>query len=89
MTQDVIIGNDGFLFLSGGNHDVIKYFTGEKEPSEDSIEVFLRNISTREEFCLKNQIKKGLKLSLNHEIRRVIKDIFDLSKIKLPKCYIE
>lgn len=47
----ITIGKDGYLFLTGGNHDVIKLFTGESPPDERSPNIYANNIINRQRFC--------------------------------------
>ncbi|MGN6208015.1 hypothetical protein [Asticcacaulis sp.] len=47
VTNDVLIGADGELFLAGGGHQILKVATGEVRPSTDSVNNFLANVMSR------------------------------------------
>jgi hypothetical protein len=47
----VHIGTTGWLFLSGGQHNIFDYFTGGKNPRPESAGNFVRNLKQRSEFC--------------------------------------
>ncbi len=44
-------GRDGYLFLSGGQHSVFSYFTGNRAPQADSPKVFWANFVSRAAWC--------------------------------------
>lgn len=48
---EVFIGQDDYLFLSGGQHNVLEYFTGAKSPSPESIAHFHNNTAQRQAYC--------------------------------------
>nr|WP_314571211.1 hypothetical protein [uncultured Pseudomonas sp.] len=56
ITRNVILGKDGYLFLSGGRHSVLDYITGRKEPSSVSYENFSQNIKNRLKDCSSKNI---------------------------------
>lgn len=43
----VLIGDEGFLFLGGGNHSPLLYARGDREINPDSIRTFWKNIQRR------------------------------------------
>jgi len=45
--NDVIIGDNGYLFLANGGHRVLEYCSGVLAPSENSITDFYQNIADR------------------------------------------
>lgn len=47
----VHVGKDHYMFLFGGKHQVVNFFTGEKKPSQDSISNFWNNIEYRTKLC--------------------------------------
>jgi hypothetical protein len=49
--DDVIHGEDGWLFLARGNHFVLDYITGNMEVTEQSFKDFDDTISERSELC--------------------------------------
>lgn len=51
MNNSVFVGKDGFLFLVGGNHKVLEYFTSKTLPKIQSFENFWSNIKEREAYC--------------------------------------
>ncbi len=53
---DVLIGQDGYLFLSGGAHRTRELFSGVTPPSAASVQNFNENIDHRARFCQKNGI---------------------------------
>jgi len=55
--NQVLKGKDQYLFLSGGNHQVVKFFTGERKPTIASINNFLSNIENRKIICDKKNIE--------------------------------
>jgi hypothetical protein len=54
--DEVHVGKDDYLFLSGGNHGVFSYFSGDRDPKPGSTENFRTNVENRSRFCE----KKGL-----------------------------
>jgi hypothetical protein len=56
ITRNVIIGKDGYLFLSGGKHSVLDYITGRKKPSDASYKNFNQNIKSRFRDCTAKNI---------------------------------
>jgi hypothetical protein len=49
--SDIIVKNDGTLFLIGGNHSVLKYVQRMISPTDQSVANFSSNVSSRLEFC--------------------------------------
>jgi len=43
--------DDGFLFLTGGDHDVGAYLTGRKRPDAASVQIFFTNMHERARYC--------------------------------------
>ncbi|MFG0866350.1 hypothetical protein [Pseudomonas sp. FYR_7] len=56
-TRNVIVGTDGYLYLSGGRHSVLDYITGRKNPDSHSFDNFRDNIKRRAEYCSARNIK--------------------------------
>ncbi|QDH71032.1 hypothetical protein [Marilutibacter alkalisoli] len=54
--DDVLMASDGTLFLAGGRHEVIKLFSGEKQPSEASRCNLAENIEHRQTYCERHGI---------------------------------
>lgn len=50
---------DGYLFLTGGHHDVAAYMLGQKTPGPDSVESFLQNQRTRLAWCRDRGVSYG------------------------------
>lgn len=48
----VHVGHSGFLFLSGGNHSVFSYFTGDRDPVAGSTDRFAKNVLSRNAYCV-------------------------------------
>ena len=57
ITNEVILGRDGYLFLAGGGHRVFEYISGSIEVPALSIEVFNKNIELREKICADKNIQ--------------------------------
>lgn len=55
-TQEIEIGNDETLFLIGGNHSVLSYFTGNNIVPESSKKNYFANLKKRQLYCDKNGI---------------------------------
>ncbi|MGC5197948.1 class I SAM-dependent methyltransferase [Aphanothece microscopica] len=47
LMEDVLLTDEGNAFLTGDNHSVLKYATGELKPSQRSVEAFRSNIAAR------------------------------------------
>jgi hypothetical protein len=47
VTNDVLEGHDGELFLAGGGHQILKVATGEIKPDTESVNNFLANVMSR------------------------------------------
>ncbi|NUU33234.1 hypothetical protein [Arthrobacter sp. C9C5] len=45
--NEVLITYNGVAFLTGGNHQTLKYSTGELKPSTESLQIFSDNIEAR------------------------------------------
>lgn len=56
MKKNVLIGNDGWLYLYEGSHNQFSYLLKEKRPSQESIDNFSENIKARAEYCKKKGI---------------------------------
>ncbi|NIE73918.1 hypothetical protein F3J45_05595 [Pantoea sp. Ap-967] len=56
-SRNVIVGENGYLYLAGGRHSVLDYITGRKSPPLLSIENFRDNLKRREGFCKARNIK--------------------------------
>ena len=88
LKDDVLLTKSGFAYLIGGNHSVLKYITGESEPTEQSLENFKFNISRRA------YISKIAKCKFLHVIfpdkQSVIDDEFPIPiKSRLGDRYLE
>ncbi|MCF5371128.1 hypothetical protein, partial [Pseudomonas sp. PA-4-8C] len=88
LKDDVLLTKSGFAYLIGGNHSVLKYITGESEPTAQSLENFKFNISRRA------YISKLSKCKFLHVIfpdkQSVIDDEFPIPiKSRLGDRYIE
>ena len=55
--DQVLIGKDNYLFLTGGNHKVLKFFTGEIAPHKQSRLNFWENIDNRKRYCREKGIE--------------------------------
>lgn len=43
--------SNGFLFLTGGAHDVLEFLSGKRQPTPDSVAHFAANAARRQTFC--------------------------------------
>jgi hypothetical protein len=55
--NDVLCGNEGYLFLWQGRQYKFDYLLSKKIPSEESIHNFGTNITSRKGFCAQNKIE--------------------------------
>lgn len=81
----VLRGDKGFLFLRGGNHRIIDFFTAKKKPAMSSVTHFSHNILKRSKYC------KERKIIYKHfvfpEKIYALKHLTDLSIKSLYKAY--
>ena len=54
--NDVLVGHDGFLFLAGGAHEVLKIVTGRKTINESSLARFGSNVAGRASWAARRDI---------------------------------
>jgi hypothetical protein len=54
--EEIEIGTNETLFLIGGGHNVLKYFSEKSDIPETSIKNFYSNLKRRQNFCDKNEI---------------------------------
>ncbi|HFU75663.1 MAG TPA: hypothetical protein ENK91_09930 [Bacteroidetes bacterium] len=54
--NDVLFGNNSYLFLYQGSQYQFDYLTGKKKPSTQSIRNFKNNIQNRIEYCSKHKL---------------------------------
>ncbi len=57
ITNNVLVGKDGWLFLHQGGHNQFAYLLGEKIVEEESIDNFSNNIKNRVSFCKARKIQ--------------------------------
>ena len=55
--NDVLIGDDDYLFLWQGRQKQFSYLTGDLRPSDESISNFKDNFEKRSAFCKKNNVE--------------------------------
>lgn len=55
--NDIIISKDNYIFLIGGNHNILNFFTKKNKPSIKSIENFIENINYRYNYSKKRNIE--------------------------------
>jgi hypothetical protein len=48
---EIYQGKTGHLFLARGHHEVLSYLSGERAPSAESVDAFIRNQTERNAFC--------------------------------------
>ena len=85
--NEVIVCEDGEMFLAGGSHSVLKYITGEMIPSQQSIRSFCSNIEKRAGFC----DKQGMlyKHIIFPDKQSILSDKFPFKVTRLADMYMD
>lgn len=57
ISENVLVGEDGYLFLYQGGQRQFDYLTGVLSPSPESVDNFVYNLVSRDKFCEDHKIK--------------------------------
>ncbi|NUB46520.1 hypothetical protein GEU84_019175 [Fertoebacter nigrum] len=79
--------DDGFLFLTGGDHDVGAYFTGSKRPDAASVTAFFGNLQDRASYCRDAGIDFSMWIFPDkvHALRAKLRELGDFGSLYLDR----
>ena len=84
----VLVGEDGYLFLVGGNHDVLDHIEGKKSPPSSSFLNYHRNLVQREKWA--SSRNAGYVHIIFPDKQTVLADKFPRDiRVRLGQSYVE
>lgn len=87
ITEDIYRSGDGYLFLTGGHHQVADYMSGRARPTPASVAAFFANQAARRDWCRAAGIQYSMWIFPDklHALREQVPELGSLRSLYLSR----